>query len=245
MIEESESVALAVIEPELPPPSHHLVALSQEDLTGAHTEMLRWMRQRLAETRTELVEQQGNLTTAKARKWNPAPFQRLTQKLARQVTFYEKVEAALLAGFVLVPNFEMDVFAIRTTKRTPSGSANGRWSNFIQPSQLLVAGEGEYRNPWPTIAEEEWKDGKGENHVRQWADDFRDVSFPLAIARPELVNRAGEVLAMKLFDEVGLAVNTRRRGRGDPILLGHFRNPRPNVQGATFFLGWYFDPRSL
>lgn len=234
----------------LPTTSRHLVALSHSEMQHEHGRMLAWAIQTKGETAAELEVQAGNLETAKHRKWNPAPFQRLVQMLRRRVTFYGKIEAALRAGFVLVPNFDMTAFAIRVDRDAPNNAArSGRWNNFAQPAQLLAAGDGRYVSPDPNVLEsvDTVSDGKGgtKEDVYQWADAFQDVAFPMAIARPELVTRTGEVLALKLFDEVGLAVDTRRRGRGDPILLGHFANPRRGRPGATFFLGWYFDPSAL
>lgn len=253
MPSESGTTAVAVVEAPQAQPSHHLVALSQGDLEGAHSQMLTWMRARLAESREELRAAEYNHEEAKRFRWNAKPFDRRAAKLRRQIAFYSKIEAALLAGFVLVPNFDMEVFAIRTRANTPLGSATtrARWANFTQEAQLLPPGEGEYRNPNPLTGQETWKedDGKGGkiDRWRSWTEGWAEFAYPMTIARPELVTRTGEVLALKLFDEVGIANNTRRyvSRRGDPILLGHFRNPVKGKQGATFFLGWYFDPRAL
>lgn len=231
-------------------PTHHLVALNQPQLQAAHAQMLGYIRQMIAETRSESVGERANLATAREQGWATAPFERRVRTLGRSLLFYEKLEAALEAGFVLVPNFQMDVFAIRTDAINPRGTVQpGRWNRFVQNAQLLPPGEGRYVGPLPAVEEDVSEVFQGETRkevVRQWPSEFLEVAFPLALARPEIVTRAGEVMAMKLFDEIGLARNADQGGaRGDPILLGHLRNPRRMRQGATFFLGWYFDPRVL
>jgi hypothetical protein len=56
---------------------------------------------------------------------------------------------------------------------------------------------------------------------------------------------AGNAMTAKVFDEIGVAVDSRYSGRrsGDPVLVGRIRNPSgPDV---SFYLGWYFDPSAL
>lgn len=73
------------------------------------------------------------------------------------------------------------------------------------------------------------------------------LNFPLALAKPVLMERAAAAMGRKLFDEIGVAVDTQWRGRrsGDPIILGRIRNPRRGRPDITFFVGWYFDPTNL
>lgn len=252
---EAEPQSVAVVVTEKPPEavlpfSHHLVALTQEEMVNAHGGMLAWVRQRQVAVAEELKEEEQNLAYAKSHKWSVRPFEKRVLRLKRQVLFYEKVEAALAAGFVVVPNFDMDVFAIRTKAKTPRGPAReGVWNRFTQEAQLLPIGEGEYRNPDPKLAMETVtktnSSGQQVTAYQQWPEEFRDITFPFAIARPEIVSQAGAALALKLFDEVGVAVNRNRSVKGDPILLGHLRNPKNGAPGVTFFLAWYYDLRAL
>jgi hypothetical protein len=67
------------------------------------------------------------------------------------------------------------------------------------------------------------------------------------LAKPALMQRTATAMAQKLFDEIGVAVDSSFSGRtsGDPILLGRIRNPRRGRPDMTFFIGWYFDPSQL
>jgi hypothetical protein len=143
------------------------------------------------------------------------------------------------------------VFAIRTSARRPRGGVvESTWNRFVQEAQLLPVGEGEYVNPNPIVYQQQHErpNAKGEKVTvtTRWPTEYRDITFPVAIARPEILTQAGQAMALKVFDEVGVAVNTRRwSGKSDPILLGHLRNPVRGRPGVTCFLGWYFDLRAL
>jgi len=233
-------------------PERHLVALDRIQMETAHGQMLTWVAAKLKEVAREIHDNSHNLNVARERKWAMKPFQSRVALLQRRKLFYEKIGAALNQGFVIVPNFSMDAFAIRTKAKTPRGNIlNGRWNTFVQPTQLLAQGEGRYCSPRPTVetaTDEVVREGKTVNITSQWPVDFKDVDFPMALARPEIMTRAGEVLALKLFDEVGMADGVsggNRRRTGDPILLGRLLNPRRFAQPVTFFLGWYFDPSAL
>jgi hypothetical protein len=233
------------------PTGYQLVATDQAQMQAAHGHMIDWARAKQLECDRELSEERANLSIAEDRKWATAAFKRRISMLEKRRVFYEKIEIALNAGYVIVPNFEMDIFAIRTVAYTPRGGVrSGSFNNFDQEAQRLPAGEGEYRNPKPVVLEEreKVKDEKGERTlVTQWPSEFQDVDFPIALAKPVLMSRTAEAMAAKVFDEVGVARDTQWRGsrRGDPIILGRIRNPRPNRPDMTFFVGWFFDPTNV
>lgn len=229
-----------------------VIALDQPGLEASHAKMIEWSLSAQRQVSLELEEERSSLEIASKRKWATKPFAARISRLEKRTEFYRKIELALRAGYVLVPNFEMTAFAIRTDAKTPrGGTRSGRWNNFVQSAKLLPAGEGRYIDPNPFIETNTdiVPDGKGgtKEVVTQRPTNLDDeISFPLAIARPMLMTRAGEAMALKIFDEVGVAVDTRRRGgRGDPILMGYIGNPRDSRPGVSFFLGWSFDPSVL
>lgn len=235
---------------------YELAAVDNEQMKAAHAQMIEWARGKQLQCDAEKAEQQEALTVAEERKWATAAFKTRIKMLDRRRIFYEKIEIALLAGYVIVPNFAMTVFAIRTKDAAPRGGVRTpTWRNqFVQTPQLLKAGEGEYQNPVPKVlgSKHEEPDGKGgvKTVKVEWpADEFEDLDFPIALAKPVLMSRTAAVMADKLFDEIGVAVDTQERGgtgrRGDPILLGRLRNPRPARPDISFFIGWYFDPSRI
>jgi hypothetical protein len=234
--------------------TYQLVALDRQQMESAHGSMIEWARLQLQKCEAEKSEESENLRVASERKWATAPFKKRIGLLDRRITFYQKIRTALELGFVIVPNFEMTVFAIRTNATKPHGTRVERsWGKepFTQEAKSLPEGEGEYQNPSPEIRSDPraTTDAKGNNITvwDQWPTGFAEIEFPIALAKPVLMNATSQAMAAKVFDEVGVAVDTRWRGsrRGDPIILGRIRQPRANHPDMTFFIGWYFDPSRI
>jgi hypothetical protein len=233
---------------------YQLVATDDAQLRSAHGKMIEWAHVQIATLEAEKRAEEESLAIAKERKWATAAFTRRIAIMDRRITFYRKIEAALRAGYVIVPNFEMTVFAIRTKAKSPRGgevAQSWRGSDFVQNAQQLPEGEGEYQNPRPQVWQREEKrekaDGKTESVKVFWPDDeFKDIEFPIALAKPALMTKTAEAMARRVFDEVGVAVDrTNWSRRGDPIVLGRIVNPRRGASALTFFIGWYFDPSNL
>jgi hypothetical protein len=232
---------------------YQLVATDDAQLRSAHGKMIDWARVRIATVEAEKTAEEESLAVAKERKWATAAFTRRIATMDKRITFYRKIESALLAGYVIVPNFEMTVFAIRTKAKAPRGGEVSRsWGNtFQQTAQQLPEGEGEYKNPLPQVWQRTDKttDAKGEKkEVTVWwpDDEFKDIEFPITLAKPALMTKTAEAMARRIFDEVGVAVDRSNWSRrGDPIVLGRLVNPRKGASSLTFFIGWYFDPSNL
>lgn len=237
-----------------PSTGYQLIATDDAQLRTAHGKMIEWARVQVATVEAEKIAEEESLAVAKERKWATVAFTRRIATMEKRITFYRKIESALLAGYVIVPNFQMTVFAIRTKANAPRGgeiSATWRGTDFIQNSQRLPEGEGEYRNPRPQVYQREEQrdkpDGKKESVKVFWPDDeFKDIEFPIALAKPALMTKTAEAMARKIFDEVGVAVDRSNWSRrGDPIVLGRIGNPRKGASALTCFIGWYFDPSNL
>lgn len=229
----------------------YLIAIDRPQLEAAHRRMIEWAKVMQDRTATELKEEQAVMDVAVKNHWATKRHANACARLEKRIQFYQKIEQALLAGYVLVPNFDMNVFAIRTTAKTPRGQATtSHWQRFIQAPMLLPQGKGEYRNPSPTVLQQthDVPDGKGgtKKETMVWPTVFEDVEFPVALAKPVLMERTGEAMRSLIFDEIGVAQDTWRSGvKADPIVLGRIRNPRTNRPAVTFFIGWYFDPTRL
>jgi hypothetical protein len=100
----------------------HLVATDRPQLENAHKAMIAWAHEAQNRTQRELVEETKILDHARDQKWAVAPHQRRISVLHKRVTFYSKIESALREGYVIVPNFQMNIFAIRTAAKSPRGT---------------------------------------------------------------------------------------------------------------------------
>ena len=239
--------------PEAPAISFQLVAVDQAQLAHAQDELISWSEHAQQLVTRELEEQQQVRDHAAAQKWAVAPHDRRIAQLRRRQEFYAKIEGAAREGYVVIPNFEMTAFAIRTKAAKPKArQRDGKW-HPNERSQILPAGEGEYKNPSQLITEstETRKRNYGEKEsytqVVSWPSEFQEsIEFPIALAKPVLMQRTAMALATKLFDELGVVDDGPRHGRpGDPVIAGRIRNPRPGRPDITFFIGWYFDPSRL
>lgn len=248
------STALAPIREDSPTTEsgYQLVAVDRPQLEAAHGKMIEWAHVQIATVEAEKTAEEESLAVAKERKWATGAFRRRISIMEKRIVFYQKIEEALKAGYVIVPNFQMNVFAIRTKAQTPRGRVQrGSYNAFYQTAQLLPQGEGRYLDPAPFVHTDKSQvdDGKGgtKEQITQWPSGFdTEISFPLALAKPALMQRTATAMAGKLFDEIGVAVDSSFSGRrsGDPILLGRIRNPRQRAD-MTFFIGWYFDPTNI
>jgi len=63
------------------------------------------------------------------------------------------------------------------------------------------------------------------------------------IAKPALMSKTAEAMALKIFDEIGVAVDTKGR-KSDPVIIGRIKNPRQRPD-LSFFIGWFFNPADL
>lgn len=247
----SDTPSVAIL-PAAPIP-HDFIALSPAEMTTAHGGMLQWATSKVREMKAEVEEFQAEADLAKANKWRSGGFERHKKISERRLLFYEKIIEALKAGYVVVPNFAMQAFAIRTKAETPRGGVvSAKWGTpaiATQEAQELPAGEGEYVNPTPSrdTWSEKSTDAKGAEIVKYFAEpnEFVDVVFPLAVAKPQIMAAAGQAMALKVFDEIGMTEEWNHSRRGDPILLGRLLNPRRNSPSMTFFIGWYFDSRRI
>jgi hypothetical protein len=115
----------------------HLVALDRPQLEAAHAKMIAWAKARIEKVDVDLQVEEGARDAAIEHKFVAAPFDRRIKALARSRTFYEKILAAVEAGFVIVPNFAMNVFAIRTKAAKPR-SATSTWEASASSSPRSI-----------------------------------------------------------------------------------------------------------
>jgi len=252
----SDTTAVVPAEPvpEQPETMTQFVALSPDEMKAAHGGMLEWAQSKIREMKAEVKEFQEEVDLAKQNKWRSGGFERHRKIAERRLNFYRKVAEALNAGYIVVPNFAMTAFAIRTTARKPQGGTEvSKWahdhSDFIQQPQELPPGEGRYVNNVPS--KERWQraavDEKGNAITNYFArpDEFVDMVFPLAVAKPQIMGATAHAMSFRIFDEVGMTEEWQGGRRGDPIVIGRIRNPWSGHPHMTFFIGWYMDTRRV
>ncbi len=227
-----------------------LLALRPDELAAAHGTIRKWATGMESLMRRQAEELDESVQKARANKWGVLTLQKHLRIARQRRAFYRKIVAAVDAGYLIVPNFPMDPWVVRTDRKNPSGGTSrnsysaDRW--FPQKARLLPEGEGRYvaRSALLEVwdREEKAKDGEEKTfHYSRPSEFDESPEFPFAFAAPYVMDRVAAAQEERIFDEIGVA----EEGTGDPILLGRLLNPRPGSTAVTFFLAWGLDLRRV
>lgn len=230
--------------------SYDLVVFGKdtEAILAGQTAMIEWVDRKLADERAEQTDMAQNLLQSIQRGWRTEGWERRVAKQKKRVTYYEKIKAALEAGYVIMPAIQMDVFAVRTSKRRPPGKEHRGWATLDAKPDNSPVGEGAYVDRRVEIASRTVERALGDG--RTTTDEYRravafdeEIDFPLAMAKPQVLDASGKALALKIFDEVGVLPRSRR---GDPMVIGRVvLNDGPRSKDCSFLICWYVDTRAL
>lgn len=218
-----------------------LVAITPSDLAPAQFQLTEFIGARIVGLNAEFNEVEVALESARRNKWGTKALTNVLNKLQRRRTFYGKLQAAVDAGYVIMPALPMDVIAIRTKAKGPR-QAQSDWSSseFVQHAQALPSGEGEYQNPVPIKDSFGDTDAKGKEVTKYFPVDWRDdLEMPVELCKPELLERTQQAMALKLFDEIGVVRDDHGwNRRGDPMIVGTIIDPTRQGRRLAFFLAW-------
>lgn len=246
--------ALAQVAPETP--IVHLVARNPAEMQAAQNGLAVWLRNKLSAVELEVRELNAALNEARANNWSTAPLTRQRNKAVGQEAFYFKLLTAVEAGYTIIPEFPVDVFAIRVTrsgvraKDATSIYTSGHPEIENERPDIAAVGEGEYKNPLQMVVQGEYKEQRGDKQVDvrfTQATDFQDeIVFPLQVARPVVMNATAQAMALKVFDQIGICLPTRNAGRarkGDPLIIGQILGRREgwSQKCISFFIAWHLN----
>jgi hypothetical protein len=230
-----------------------LSAQTPTEMFDSQRALICWCEGKMTSLRADHKELRAAYKHAVAHKWKSATLKRHADLALKRIDFYSKMKDALLAGYFIVPNFPVAVFAIRTTKDSPAKMVTqSERSNRDQSAEVLPAGQGEYKNPRPLLNcgwDYKVKDsGGGERTVRDWwAEDWDQFEFPLNMAKVQVMEATTRAMAMKIFDDLGVLPGHRRNE--DPVIVGRIIDQRSNYKWSrkyiTFMLAWHLDTRTL
>ncbi len=230
-----------------------IAATTPDEMVQTQAHLTAWCDHKLAEIADDKLEFGCMEDAAAKHGFDVGGIRRRLGKLKAKREFYEKIRAAVQAGYVIVPNFPINVFAIRTTREEPTGTceASSRYglSDLGQAPSLAPVGEGKNVSPWPITETDNTgrrnpDTGKEEDRFYRYATEFKDVAFPVAIVKPQIIEATGEALKKLLFDEVGIV---RDSAKGDPIIIGRIRERgvRGGGKEVSFFVAWWLDLDTL
>jgi len=249
----SEETSLAkpeaevVKQPDQPP--YVVFARNPQEMAAAQTALISWASRKIVEVKEEHAELLENYEIAKKNKWRTATLYKHANLASKRVTFYEKVKVALEEGYCIIPNFPVDTFAVRTDRVSPKSGVHD-YASTARPvkSEALPAGDGRYVSSEALVVSNrqvvEHLPGKEPRYKWEyWAEDFQDVSFPFAMAKPSILSVTAQAMASKIFDDLGVLP---RRPNSDPMVIGRIGyKDGHNVHQISFLVAWFVDVRDL
>lgn len=226
-----------------------LVALTPADMVPAQAELKAWCDRKVEAVKAEVVDLEANLELATAHGWKHASVAATLNRTKKRVLYYEKIKAAVEAGYLIVPNFPIDVFAVRVKRyKQPEATSEYRHRLDYQTAraELLAPGEGRYVDDRLLTTDasytEQLPDGKSKHISLYLSGDYDAVDFPVTLVKPAILQATQRAMARRVFDEMGTVTNQSGR---DPIVVGRLRDPRGNGRCCTFFVAWWLDTASL
>lgn len=263
-----ESTALVPTnEPAIEVPSVHLVARNPEEMKAAQSDLVQFLNFKLGTIEAEFKDLNAAISEARKNNWKYDALERARNKVAKQEEYYFKMLKAVEAGYTMIPDFPIDVFAIRVTRKGVRAQTQRRENSYNHPSianeqpDMAAAGEGEYKNPSQLVrhyTHKEKRDGREVEVKTTTAADRQDeIVFPMIAARPVVMNATAEAMALKVFDQIGICRPVEHlehsrtfavSGSGDPLIIGQILRRRAGYQQpkvASFIIAWHVNLNDL
>lgn len=226
-----------------------VTAQNPDEFAAANGALLQWCIHKIELMKQEAASLTNAYKEAVAKKWKHSTLKQHAALAEKRVTFYEKIKGALKHGYVIVPNFPVTLFAIRTDKKKPLKLIdNSRYSNKSQEADALPPQEGEYKNPFPVIFQRDIPTDKNPNAKMYWAEKWDEsIDFPISMARAHIMEAVNRAMAIKIFDDFGIFPEAAKQ---DPIIVARIRDPRPfgwrnNRHYVSFIIAWHLDTRTI
>lgn len=248
-------------------PETHLVATSPVEMEASRDEMKAHLEQKLTVIERDIVEANAALNEARRNGWATGVLLSARNRLVDDETYYNKILAAVEAGHTIIPDFPIQVFAVRTSKPDRANSYNTTDRGLHAPAKpdCSPAGAGEYRSPDPEV-DTTWgtsyvnSEGRTVHpHVsHRTGRPSGPITFPSHTARSPIMKATAAAMADKTFDQIGVClpvatapaarqVQTRAARAGDPLVIGQVvRKAEGSRQKVvSFIIAWHLNLNDL
>lgn len=225
-----------------------LTAKTPAEMLTAQAHLIEWCDKKLTGLIADAKELEEATSYAKKNKWKWQVHDRHWKIALKRVSFYEKMKAALLEGFYIVPNFHVQIFSIKTNRKNPESKyrTDDNWStrDKKQDCVILKIGEGDYKNPFPIVESEAYRDEQQLQHTNTWATEWDELEFPVTMAKPEIMQATNRAMALKIFDEIGVFPPTRKE---DPVIIGRIKlkTGAYSEKVVSFMIAWHINTNML
>ena len=227
-----------------------LTATEPDEIACAQQALIAWCAQKIDSLNAERLELESARDHAIKQKWSSGTLKKHAALAQNRVEFYEKMKSALEHGYVIIPNFPVTVFAIRTSKSKPLKMLSDSWSDtHEQKAEQLPEGVGDYKNPFPKVWQRQLQKGTQENDWKSiteyWVEEWKDMDFPISMSKVRIMEATTNAMALRLFDDFGIMPERKRE---DPIIVARLLDPRStkyNRRFVTFMVAWHLNTRDL
>jgi len=239
--------AIAVIGQIEPPATNiEVTAQNTNEMAQCQSALIDWCKAKILVVRHEAMELKEAFDAAVKKKWASGTLKRHSERALRRVDFYERMLVGLEHGYQIVPPFPVTLFAIRTKAKNPDRKKDHYYySTHEQYAPGLPEGEGDYKNPFPTICWESDPSEKDPNRKTYFADAWKDLEFPISMARGRIMEATDRAMALKIFDDFGICPESRN---ADPIIVARLRRPSWNsydMRHVSFIIAWHLNTATL
>lgn len=225
-----------------------LTAALPTQMVQANEALIHWCGDKIRAIRADITELAEEVAIATRNKWRTSALKKQLGLAEKRIVYFGKISQALKAGYHIVPNFPITVFAIRTEKDPTGKPADTWWATFEQKPQVLEAGKGDYQNPFPTRYHCEYPDEKDPTKKKTWyyPDEWKEMEFPAAMAKPQIMRSTEEAMKLGVFDQLGVVPPARRK---DPMIIAQILDPHGTPYSernrVSFLVAWFLDTRVL
>jgi hypothetical protein len=234
-------------------PETHLVATNPVEMQAARSDLKAWLESRLTVLERDIIEANAALNEARKNGWATNAWTSARNRAVDEETFYNKILVAVEAGYTMIPDFPIEVFAVRRGEevkfesQTYQGIVNGPNTHLGQPvpPDHAPAGAGDYRNPLPAT-----HDTTRENKLA--TPENKQPRYYTTITRA-----TAKAMKEKTFDQIGVCLPTTavaggrqvQRGAraGDPLIIGQIVGKRVGSRQkvVSFIIAWHLNLNEL
>lgn len=227
------------------------IAATSTEMEAAQSRLIESMKAKRAAVLAECDELDLNLAHAVKYKLKQSGIISKLNKLKRRADFYQKLQAALEAGYTIIPDMDAQVFAIRTTRKNPTGRETSKGYVPTLADQEtnrppLGAGANVSNRSFAEYEQHELtdKDQKPYTlHVVRATEWDPEIDFPFALAKPQILEMTTRAMALKVFDDMGVLPN---RANTDPVVVGRIiLREGYQTKRINFLVCWFLDTRVL
>lgn len=233
------------------------VALTPSELPAAQSGIAEWCHQKMRALGRDYRECLANLQVAKRNRWSRGGLVKAVGHFKRQIQYYQKIKLAVQAGYLIVPNFETEVMAVRVGRAKPRQTQETyKSANLLETKpDRLPAGEGRYvddRQYYKDLSytEANPKDPSKLRKVELYQPSRYDdePGFPVIAVKPIVLEATERAMAYRIFDRIGVVTGRKK----DPVVVGEILHPSANLRWnrnhqkrVTFFIAWWLSTEDL